>query len=54
MIAMKDGIRMIYPNAFEVRSAALNEDGYVEVSPVLLADKMASNDWGKGSPYSSS
>ena len=30
------------------------EDDYAEASPLPLADKIASNDFGKGSPYSSS
>ena len=30
------------------------EDGYAEASPLPLADKIVSNDFGKGSPYSSS
>ena len=38
----------------KIRLAEPNEDGYAEASPLPLADKIASNDFGKGSPYSSS
>ena len=38
----------------KIRLAELNEGCYAEASPLPLADKIASNDFGKGSPYSSS
>ena len=56
MIPNKDGIQiMIHPLILlKIRLAKLNEGCYAEASPLLLADKIASNDLGKGSPYSSS
>ena len=52
----ENGIQIIihYLILLKIRLAKLNEDGYAEVSPLPLADKIASNDFGKGSPYSSS
>ena len=56
MIANKDGIQIMihYLILLKIRLAKLNEGCYAEASPLPLADKIASNDLGKGSPYSSS
>ena len=56
MIANKDGIQIMihYLILLKIRLAKLNEGCYAEASPLPLADKIASNDFGKGSPYSSS
>ena len=52
----ENGIQiMIHPLILlKIRLAKLNEGCYAEASPLPLADKIASNDFGKGSPYSSS
>ena len=51
----ENGIQiMIHPLILlKIRLAKLKKI-YAEASPLLLADKIASNDFGKGSPYSSS
>ena len=52
----ENGIQIMihHPILLKIRLAKLNEGCYAEASPLLLADKIASNDFGKGSPYSSS
>ena len=52
----ENGIQIIihYLILLKIRLAKLNEGCYAEASPLPLADKIASNDFGKGSPYSSS
>ena len=52
----ENGIQIIihYLILLKIRLAKLNEGCYAEASPLPLADKIASNDLGKGSPYSSS
>ena len=52
----ENGIQIIIPYLIllKIRLAELNEGCYAEASPLPLADKIASNDFGKGSPYSSS
>ena len=52
----ENGIQIMihYLILLKIRLAKLNEGCYAEASPLPLADKIASNDFGKGSPYSSS